>query len=522
MADQDKRFGLLRSIFWPVHRSEAKKVLSMVLLLFLLCICYSMLRNLKDTIILTAKHSGAEVIPFIKVWGILPASFLGAWIFTRLRRYFSKENVFYILISGFVTYFLLFAFVIYPQAEALHLDRLADWLSSTLPKGFQGFIALIRNWTFTSFYIISELWSVLVLFLLYWGFANDVTKVHEAKRTYGIMHIGSNIAPIVGGSLALMFSNTVHLPGLSSSSDEWGQTIARLILLISFLAISAMVLYYWMNRRILPKEEPLVEQTESLPKEKRRLSIRESIRYIARSKYLIPLAIIVLGYNISINLTDVLWKEQLRRFFVDPKLMLEHMNMITIGIGIFATIGGFLFSLMVTRLGWTFPAILTPFIMTSMAIGFFTFLFCGDILSSFSAVLFGVTPMAMTVYFGSIQNGFSKACKYSVFDASKELAFLPLSAESKLKGKAAIDGLGSGLGKSGSSLTYQCLIIVSGSVALSTPYIAGVLFVVLIAWIIAVFSLGKQFNQLTATVPSAVDEEPRLSSEVAENGSQAT
>ncbi len=262
MTDKDKQFGLLRSIFWPVYRSEVKKVLSMVLLLFLLCTCYSVLRNLKDTIILTAKHSGAEVIPFIKVWGILPASFISAWIFTRLRRYFSKENVFYILITGFVSYFLLFAFVIYPHSENLHLDRFADWLSSMLPLGFKGFIALIRNWTFTSFYIISELWSVLVLFLLFWGFANDVTKVGEAKRTYGILHIGSNIAPIIGGSLALMFSSAIPLPEVASSSDEWGQTIARLILLISFLGISAMALYYWMNRRVLPKEEVSQEQNE--------------------------------------------------------------------------------------------------------------------------------------------------------------------------------------------------------------------------------------------------------------------
>src|SRR3990167_1961439 len=93
-------FGLLRSIFWPVHRSEVKKVLSMLLLLFLLCATYGVLRNLKDTIILTAKHSGAEVIPFIKVWGMLPAVFLATWCYTRLRRYFSKENVFYIVVSG--------------------------------------------------------------------------------------------------------------------------------------------------------------------------------------------------------------------------------------------------------------------------------------------------------------------------------------------------------------------------------------------------------------------------------------
>ncbi len=497
MEESKKQFGVFRSIFWPVHRSEVKKVLSMLLLLFLLCVSYGVLRNLKDAIILTAEHSGAEVIPFIKVWGMLPGVFLATWFYTRLRRYFSKENVFYIVISCFIAYFLLFAFYLYPHSQELHLEKLGNWLSEVLPQGFQGFIALVRNWTFTSFYVISELWAVLVLTVLYWGFANDSTEVSEAKRTYGILNIGSNLAPIMGGTLALAFSGSLSMPFLSFITDQWNHTICQLIILISVLGIGAIGVYYWINRRILPVQKEL-EPTPDAPAQKKPcLSLRESIKYILRSPYLVPLAIIVLGYNISINFTDVLWKEQLKRFFTDPNEMLEHMNKITVGIGILATVGGVFFSLLVTRLGWTFTAILTPLIMTTMAIGFFTFMFCGDVMMALSSTLFGVTPFAMTVYCGSLQNCLSKASKYSVFDATKELAFLPLNEESKLKGKAAIDGLGSGIGKSGSSLTYQGFIILLGSVALSTPYIAGILFIVLLAWIFCVVSLGKQFKRMT-------------------------
>ena len=82
-VENKKQFGLARAIFWPVHRSEVKKVLSMLLLLFLLCVSYGILRNLKDTIILTARNSGAEVIPFIKVWGMLPGVFFATWFYTR-------------------------------------------------------------------------------------------------------------------------------------------------------------------------------------------------------------------------------------------------------------------------------------------------------------------------------------------------------------------------------------------------------------------------------------------------------
>jgi len=479
----------------------------MLLLLFLLCVSYGVLRNLKDTIILTAKHSGAEVIPFIKVWGMLPAVFLATWCYTRLRRYCKKEHVFYVVVTAFVAYFLLFAFYLYPNSQQLHLDRVGDWMSSVLPPGFKGLIALVRNWTFTSFYVISELWAVVVMAILYWGFANDFTQVNEAKRTYGILNIGSNIAPIMGGSLAITFSDNISLPFLSAITDHWTHTIAQLIILIAFLGIASMALYFWINRKILDPQE--ISRAASMQTEKQevesakrpRLSLRESIRYILRSGYLVPLAVIVLGFNISINFTDVLWKEQLKQFFTDPNEMLAHMNKITVWIGILATIGGVFFSLMVTRLGWTFTAIITPVLMTTLAVGFFTFMFCGNSLMAFSSALFGLTPFAMTVYCGSIQNCLSKAGKYSVFDASKELAFLPLDSESKLKGKAAIDGLGSGIGKSGSSLTYQGFIIALGSVALSSFYIAVILFCVLLAWIFCVLSLGKQFKQITTGDP---------------------
>ncbi len=495
---ENRPFNFLRSIFWPVHRREAKKVLSMVGLLLLLCISYSILRNLKDTIILTAEHSGAEVRPFIKVWGMLPAAFVATWVFTRLRRWFSQHAVFYILVSAFVSYFLLFAFVLYPHSAELHLNRLGDFLSAHLPQGFHGLIALIRNWTFTSFYVISELWSSVILAILYWGFANDVTEVGEAKRTYGLLHFGANIAPIIGGALAIVFSEMIVLPFLKDMTNSWGRSIIQLVLIITVVAVLAMTPYYWINKKIIPRKpaDAPVKSMFSEQKEKK-ISLRESIRYIAHSKYLLSLAMIVLGYNISINLTDVLWKEQLKRFFDNPHAMLEHMNMITMGIGSLATLGGFLFSVMVVRLGWTFTAMITPLIMTVLATGFFGFLFFGNALSAISLGLFGVAPVAMAVYCGSVQNCLSKATKYSIFDASKELAFLPLSPESKLKGKSAIDGLGSSLGKSGSSLIYQAFILFFGAVSAATPYIAVLLFVILSLWIFAVFSLGKRFKKMT-------------------------
>lgn len=495
---QQQEFGFWRSLFWPVRKQECAKVVSMLSLLFLLCISYSILRNLKDTLLLNAKGSGAEAIPFIKVWGMLPAAFFATFVYTRLSRIFSRKNIFYIIISGFLTFYLLFAFLIFPHLESLYLPSFVDWSVKSLPSGFKGFIALVANWPITLFYVFAELWATMMLSVLFWGFANDTTEVAEAKRTYGILNVGSNIAPILGGSIALLTTKYFKLPLSFLHTSDLGETLARLMVVVAVLGLISMGLYRIIVSRIVSYDEVASLDPSSAPKPKERLSVRESIKFLSKSKYLLCVALIVLGFNIAINFTDILWKEQLKKFFSNPKDMLNHMNTITVWTGVFATVLGTLFSLMISRLGWTFVALLTPVMMVSMAVGFFSCLFLGKTDFAQALVIMGLGPQALTVYFGSAQNALSKAGKYSVFDATKEMAFLPLDQEAKRKGKAAIDGLGSGVGKSGASLLYQAFIIVLGSVSVSTPYIALLLIAVFSAWIYSVFNVGKAFKAISS------------------------
>lgn len=108
-----------------------------------------------------------------------------------------------------------------------------------------------------------------------------------------------------------------------------------------------------------------------------------------------------------------------------------------------------------------------------------------------------LSPLAFVVFFGSAQNILSRGAKYSVFDATKEMAFVPLCPESKLVGKAVIDGVCSRMGKSGGSVVLQSLFLFFSSLSASSPYVAAALLIVLVVWIVAVRLLGKQFNQLT-------------------------
>src|SRR3990167_5740605 len=121
----------------------------------------------------------------------------------------------------FFMFFLIFAFCLYPAQDWLHPNKLADSLQSLLPQGFKGFIAIFRNWTFTLFYVMSELWSTAILTVLFWGFANEVTSVEEAKRYYGLLTFGGSFAGVFSGIAAVYFSQNIYLPWIPYGKSAW-------------------------------------------------------------------------------------------------------------------------------------------------------------------------------------------------------------------------------------------------------------------------------------------------------------
>jgi AAA family ATP:ADP antiporter len=490
-------FGKWRSFFWPIYRWELKKFLPMFFMFFLIAFNYNALRSYKDTVVITAEQSGAETIPFIKMWAVLPSAILLTLLFTRLANRFSREKVFYIMMSIFLSMFFLFAFVLYPNRDILHPHGLADRLQAFLPAGFKGFIAIFRNWTFTLFYCMCELWSTAIMTVLFWGFANDVTNVHEAKRYYGILTTGGNIAGIFSGQMAICYSGNVFLPWLPYGKTAWDQSIFLLTCTVIGAGLLTIAFFRWLNVRVLGPSEKAQPIHERPPKVK--MSMRENFAYLARSKYLICIALIVMSYNLAINLVEVVWKNQMKELYPSPSDYNTYMGEVMIAMAIIASvIGLFTTSNFIRRFSWTSCAMIPLVIVGLTGIGFLMFVLFQQWGFHWVAAFVGSTPLFLSVTLGSIQNCLSRASKYTLFDATKEIAFIPLSPESKLKGKAAIDGVGSRLGKSGGSVIYQGLLLCFSTVALSTPYVAVIFLGVILIWGLSINSLGKQFDQLAA------------------------
>ncbi len=500
MATAAQEFGRLRAFVWPIHRHELHRFIPTLLIFFLICFNYNILRAAKDSLVVTAPFSGAEAIPFIKVWAILPSALLMTFLYTRFSNYLKREHVFYAMMSVFLVFFIIFAFFLYPHRDALHPHELASELEQKWPLGLHGLIAMIRNWTCTAYYIMSEMWSTIIMTVLFWGFANEVTSIKEAKRFYAVLGIGANVAGIFSGWSATALSRLSFHISLPFGRDAWEQSVALMSAIVIVNCILCMILFRYLHTKGYRSSADNKSPNPAMVPEKNfRMGLRESFAYLARSRYLVCIAVIVVMYNLALNLVEVVWKDQVKQLYPNPSDFNAYMGQVLTAIGVVATlIAMFASANILRKFPWTFGALITPIIVTVTGILFFSFTLFKDNGLGMLAGLLGTSPLIIGVFFGAMQNCLARASKYTLFDATKEIAFIPLSRESKLKGKAAIDGVGSRLGKSGGSIIHQGLLMFLGTVSMSTPYVALILLGVIVAWVIAVRTLGKEFQDLTA------------------------
>lgn len=500
---EPKPFGQFRNFFWPIHSHEHRKLLPLFFLFLLIPFIYHLLRCMKVALVVggdAGSSAGASIIPFLKVWGVLPGAVIFTYCFTLLVNRFNRDQVFYIVVVFFLSFFACFTLFLHPNHQLLELVWLPSWLGNILPSGFQGLIAAIQYWPTSLFYILSELWGSVIIAMLLWGYVNEVTSVAEAKRFYAIFTLAANMSGIFSGQIAQFMVFKEISTFLPFGNTAWEQTVMMQVALIMVLGAIILGLFWWLNKYVFTDHQTTVSAADLfIRKKKNAISLMASFQYLARSRYMLYIAIIVVAYNIVYNLADVVWTDQMNiRMAGDGAAINRYMNNVTSITGIFATASAlFLSGNVIRRFGWKATAMITPLIWLVMGIGVFgCMLFqVNETVTGTLLQCFGLPIQTLILLFGSAQICLGRASKYTVFDESKEIAFIPLPKAEQRKGKAVVDGIGSRFGKAGGSLLIQVLLVTCLNLANAIPYIAILFFVVLILWIYAVQGLGKFVKQ---------------------------
>lgn len=492
-AASERSFSNLRSLLFPVYKHEFKKIIPMGLMMVLIIFNFWVAHNSKDIIVISAPGSGAEVIHFLKV-GVFIVSIIFVMLYTWLSNILDQRTIFYSIVSLFMGFFLLFAFVIYPNQETLHMSpEQIVRLKQSYPH-LKWLMPAIGYWGFALFYIFSEMWSVLVITLLFWQFANQITTVEQSKRCYMIFSMFNGIGGIVAGCFFRFFS-----PPKNPSSIEkvpYEETIQEMFLFFAGSCLLIMLFYYLINKYAVPEHQRYHGKKPSGVADKTTISLSfwESFKYILSSRYVGFIAIMTIAYNISLNFVEITWKSQVKLLHNTHHSMQGYLGDVTLYMGVITFLMALVGLHFVRRVSWKKSAMVTPILMSVTGIAFFTLILFEDTFNPL-VTIFNTTPLLMALFMGQTNNLASKSCKFSFFDITREMAYIPLDAELKVKGKAAVDIMGGRVGKLGGSLIQGVLlsIVPCASQTAIAPYIVAILGVVFLFWFMAIRGLHKEF-----------------------------
>jgi ADP/ATP carrier protein family len=460
--------------------------------MFTILINQNIVRSLKDSLVHTLV--GTEVISFIKLWGEMPMGVLFVMVYTKLCNKTSTENAFRYIFSFFLVFYLFFACVLYPYKDFFHpnIDTVEYYISSY--PHFKWFIIMWGKWSFILIYIMGELWPMIVFSLLFWQLANKITRIEEASRFYPFFSIFGQANLLITGAIVIYFTSKNHFlySFFDNISDNTEIMIKSNIIIVTISGIIALFIHRHIEKKIIIPNK--IEETEK--NETMSLGVIDSFKLMVKSPYLRLMAILLISYSFSINLIEAITMYKARQMFETTDLFMAFQGRVLFWTGMVTILCALIGTVVIKKCGWIWGAMATPVIVLAFGIIFFSSILLEDKLS-FMEIFFNITPLGIIVTAGALQFIFIKGMKYSMFDVTKEMAYIPLSNEDKTKGKAAVDILGGKIGKSAGSIIQIFIFTVFPFVTYEK--IAGLLMFIFIGvcilWIYGVKKLSTQYKK---------------------------
>ena len=465
-----------------------RKLVPMAFLFFFMSFVNSILDSTKDTLVVTA-FGGAEQLPFLTVYAVLPCSLLFLMVYSKMANRLEPGALFYATLVPFVAFFGLFGTVLFPFQHILHPNT-ETWLR-ILPAGLEGGVAMIQHWTYTLFYVFSELWGDVVLSLLFWGLANETTNVDEARVIYPLFGIGANVAQAMAGRVLKWLADGAHGSSGLSATDAWASQLKAMMAIVVVSGFCIMALHGYIRKALIQVERKNSSGQPMLRK-KSNLSIGESFHAIVSSKQIRCLAAMAVAQGLASILFQVTWKGQIRILHPQPTEYSSFMGDVATASGLFTGLSMLAAPMLFTKLGWSGAAQFTPYVMVFGGWIFFSVAIWANNggLATCPHLLGPMVAGGAALYI------FEKAAKFSLFKPAEEMVYIGLDEDKRTKGKAAVDVVGAQFGKSSGSVFQQGLLVGMGTLSRALPIILLTHSLVIAIWIMAIDALAHHHGHL--------------------------
>ena len=462
------------SIFLKFLTDRRSKVLFFLMLAIvaLLNVNYNILRSARNTLVVADLGKGASSIPIFELCGTMPCAFIMVYLLTRLLNRYSIHKVFLITLAFFSGFFVIFATIVYPSLPRWEAE-IVQW--TWLP--WNTFFSVILPQALSMlFFIMAELWKIALLTVLFWGLVNQYIPLGDAKKYYGPLMLGGSIGTIVAGPIISLCTSDLV------SRSSWSNSLSLMMIVLSLLGLLTAWLYSKLWKEFAGPKKEVEEVKESL-------SVWESIRICVKSRYLSLLAWITIVDYIAYALGEVIFLDILKQKFPDPRVYCDYQGRLALWSGILTAFSALVVTpYLLRKCRWVVASLVTPACLLLTEGAFFIALWHPSTSHQ----------LELLVFLGTLFFCLVRAAKYTLFDSSKELSFIPLPSIEKMQGKLIIDGMCSRLGRGSASIVSITLINLCGGV-LASASLAGLIVVTIsVSCVISTFKLGKLVEKKSA------------------------
>lgn len=432
-------------------RKEQHNCILMSLLIFMTVVGYNVMRGMKETVLLgLSGASAAAFIPFVKIFLVMPISVVLGLFYLYMRHYSGISRSYYITSGVFLSYFALFTFHIVPNMSLYTPDP--QWIA-TMQSHYPAakyLLGLYGNLPSAIYYVFAELWGTFTLVIMFWSMANDIFKTDEASRVYPILSLFSSLSIIASSYIIKVLSKTSN-------------PLEQSTLVILGLGLCMTLIVYTLNPCAQAQalgQDTAKTQTHPSKKKKKKMPLLKSIRTAIQTPHVLYLAICVLSFSILINIIETSLKEKLYFYYDTRSAYLSYYSYFTFykgSLSLLANLGGVY---LLRRYGWFAIAMITPILCIFTVNTFIAHnagLLPTSFLDSLQLLDSNYTMMWVAVY-GMIA---TYAAKYAFFDTTQQMAWIPLPEDIRTSGKAAADGMGGRMGKSGSGAILSGLLAIT-------------------------------------------------------------
>ncbi len=296
-------------------------------------------------------------------------------------------------------------------------------------------------------YVWREVYMVLLV-EIFWSLADTLFSIKTARKSYGLV--------LAMGSVAGFAVNWL----VGSLSVAYGSTMA-LLGVVPCLGLCALLT--WIFSKNLGGTPVFVKKTDK--------TLRwQSLSVVKHSRYLVPLLFLIAIVQISISLIDLQFSTILELTYPNVDVRTGIIGKVHSVIDVFATFLQFFAGVLIKIIGTGGVFVGIPLFLGTALVGFIAF------------------PQFLSVALLKVA---SKCFDYSIFRASKEMLYIPLSRLEKTQGKALIDILVYRVAKSSAALLMIFLIAIQFS-----QYTMHIALCLMVIWILLAVTIVKRYKSV--------------------------